>query len=66
LAVKIEVDTNPPAGAELTTTVVRRHAIMQLHHHDKACLLSGKLHAILISTCSNVTSVTVMPVTLSA
>jgi hypothetical protein len=47
LAVKIEVDTNPPAGAGLATTVVRRHAILQLHHHDKASLLSGKLHAIL-------------------
>ncbi len=47
LAVKIEVDTNPPAGAGLTTTVIRRHAILQLHHHDKGSLLSGKLHAIL-------------------
>lgn len=47
LAVKIEVDTNPPQGAGLTTTVVRRFVVLQLHHHDKASLLSGKLHAIL-------------------
>lgn len=47
LAVKIEVDTNPPAGAGLTTTVVRRHIILQLQHHDRASLLAGKLHAIL-------------------
>lgn len=47
LAVKIEVDTNPPAGAGLATTVVRRFVILQLLHHDKASLLSGKLHAIL-------------------
>lgn len=47
LAVKIEVDTNPPAGAGLTTTVVRRHLILQLQHHDRASLLAGKLHAIL-------------------
>lgn len=47
LAVKIEVDTQPPKGAGLTTTVVRRFVILQLHHHDKASLLSGKLHAIL-------------------
>jgi hypothetical protein len=47
LAVKIEVDTNPPAGAVLTTTVVRRHVTLQLQHHDRASLLSGKLHAIL-------------------
>ncbi len=47
LAVKLEVDTHPPQGAGLTTTVVRRFVILQLHHHDKASLLSGKLHAIL-------------------
>ncbi len=47
LAVKIEVDTNPPLGAGLSTTVVRRFVVLQLHHHDQASLLSGKLHAIL-------------------
>jgi len=47
LAVKIEVDTNPPKGAGLATTVVRRFVVLQLHHHDKSSLLSGKLHAIL-------------------
>lgn len=48
LAVKIEVDTNPPKGAGLATTVVRRFVVLQLHHHDKASLLSGKLHTILL------------------
>jgi len=47
LSVKLEVDTNPPAGAGLATTVVRRFVVLQLQHHDKASLLSGKLHAIL-------------------
>ena len=47
LAVKLEVDTNPPAGAGLATTVVRRYVILQLQHHDRASLLAGKLHAIL-------------------
>jgi hypothetical protein len=47
LAVKIEVDTNPPQGAGLSTTVVRRFVVLQLHHHNKASLLSGKLHAVL-------------------
>jgi len=46
-AVKIEVDTNPPAGAVLATTVVRRHVTLQLQHHDRASLLAGKLHALL-------------------
>lgn len=47
LAVKIEVDTNPPQGAGLSTTVVRKFVVLQLHHHDQASLLSGKLHTIL-------------------
>lgn len=47
ISVKIEVDTNPPAGANLTTTVIRRHVTLQLHHHDQASLLAGKLHAVL-------------------
>ena len=47
LAVKIEVDTNPPAGAVLATTVVRRYVTLQLQHHDRASLLAGKLHAVL-------------------
>jgi hypothetical protein len=46
-SVKIEIDTNPPAGARLNTTVVRRHVTLQLQHHDRASLLAGKLHAVL-------------------
>jgi hypothetical protein len=47
LAVKIEVDTKPPGEARLATTIVRRHALLNLQHHDQASLLSGKIHAIL-------------------
>jgi predicted nucleotidyltransferase component of viral defense system len=47
LSVKLEVDTRPPAGAVLRTTVVRRHLTLQLQHHDPASLFAGKLHAIL-------------------
>ena len=46
-SVKLEVDTNPPSGAVLATTLVRRHVTLNLQHHDPASLLSGKLHAIL-------------------
>jgi hypothetical protein len=47
LAIKIEVDTHPSAGAGFETTVVRRFVILQVQHHDKASLLSGKIYAIL-------------------
>lgn len=47
LAVKLEVDTRPPEGAGLATTVVRRHVLLHLQHHDRASLLAGKLHAVL-------------------
>jgi hypothetical protein len=47
MAVKVEVDTRPPAGAGLETTVVRRHVLLRLQHHDRSSLLAGKLHAVL-------------------
>ena len=47
IAIKVEVDTNPPTGAVLETSVIRKFVVVQLHHHDKASLLSGKIHAIL-------------------
>lgn len=47
LSVKIKVDTQPPAGAVLETTLVRRYVLLQLQHHDRASLLAGKLHAVL-------------------
>lgn len=46
-SLKIEVDTNPPEGAGLETSVVRRHVMLQLQHHDRPSLLAGKIHAIL-------------------
>ena len=46
LAVKIEVDTNPPAGAGLDTTLIRRYVTLRLQHHDRASLLAGKMHAL--------------------
>ena len=47
LAVKLEVDTNPPRGAGLETTITRRHVTLQIQHHDRSSLLAGKLHAVL-------------------
>ncbi len=47
LSIKLELDTNPPAGAGLATSIVRRHVMLRVQHHDPASLLAGKLHAVL-------------------
>lgn len=47
LAIRVEVDTNPPAGAQIETSIVRRHILLNLCHYDKSSLLAGKLHAVL-------------------
>jgi predicted nucleotidyltransferase component of viral defense system len=47
LSIKVEVDKNPPEGAIIETTVVRRHVTLRLCHYDRASLLAGKLHAVL-------------------
>lgn len=50
LAIHIEVDMDPPCGAELDTTLIRRHIPLHLHHHNPSSLLAGKCHAILQRT----------------
>ncbi|MBN2412459.1 nucleotidyl transferase AbiEii/AbiGii toxin family protein [candidate division KSB1 bacterium] len=47
LSIKLEIDTKPPQGCLLKTTIVRRYMPVQLQHHDKASMLAGKLNAIL-------------------
>ena len=47
ISIKVEIDTNPPSGAALATSIVRRHCLLNLQHHDRASLLAGKLHALL-------------------
>jgi predicted nucleotidyltransferase component of viral defense system len=47
LSVKLEVDSNPPAGGITETSVIRRYVMLNVLHYNKASLLSGKLHAIL-------------------
>jgi hypothetical protein len=47
LAVKLEVDTRPPAGATIETTLVQRFFPVALRHHDLASMFAGKLHCVL-------------------
>ena len=47
LAIKVEIDTRPPAGARCERRVVTRHLTFLLQHHDLPSLLAGKLHAAL-------------------
>jgi hypothetical protein len=47
LSIKVDVDTLPPPGAVVATSIVRRHVTLNLCHYDKASLLAGKLHAVL-------------------
>jgi predicted nucleotidyltransferase component of viral defense system len=47
ISVKVEIDTNPPAGAGLETSIVRRHCLLNLQHYDRSSLFAGTLHALL-------------------
>jgi len=47
LSIKIEIDTSPPAGADLETTVINREFLIAIRHHTLPSLMAGKLHAIL-------------------
>lgn len=46
IAIKLEVDTNPPPGAVSETTLLQRHVALHLRHHDRASLMAGKLQAV--------------------
>ncbi len=48
LSIKIEIDTNPPAGAVLQSTLVNRHMVFALRHPDMPSLMAGKVHALLV------------------
>ena len=47
LAIKVEIDTRPPAGATVLRSVVTRHFTFVIRHHDLPSLMAGKLHALL-------------------
>lgn len=47
ISIKVEIDTNPPPFAQTQTSIVRRHALLNLLHYNKSSLLAGKLHALI-------------------
>ena len=47
LSITLEVDTDPPGGAGLTITTVRKHVLLRIQHHNRSSLLAGKIHALL-------------------
>ena len=47
ISVKVELDTNPPAGAGTETRLLRRYVILNILHYDRGSLFADKLHAIL-------------------
>lgn len=47
LSIKLEIDTRPPSGAGLVRTVLNRHLVFALRHHDLPSLMAGKLHALI-------------------
>ncbi len=46
LSIKLEIDSNPPAGARLETRIIQRHLIFTVRHHDLPSLMAGKVHAL--------------------
>ena len=47
LSIKIEVDTNPPAGAKVKTDIVNKFFPISFLSYDLSSLFAGKLHALL-------------------
>jgi hypothetical protein len=47
LAIKLEVDTRPPAGGRCERRLVTRHLSFLLQYHDPPSLMAGKVHALL-------------------
>ncbi len=47
LAIKMEIDTRPPAGAVCERRVVTRHRLLALNLHNLPSLMAGKTHAII-------------------
>jgi hypothetical protein len=47
LSIKIEVDTNPPPGAETRTKILSDPFFWAVRYHDRSSLMAGKITAVL-------------------
>ena len=47
LSIKLEIDTRPPAGFGIDSSLLSEYFIFSLKHHDRASFLAGKCHAVL-------------------
>jgi hypothetical protein len=47
LAIKLEIDTRPPAGARCERRIVTRNVTFLLQYYDLPSMLAGKLHAVI-------------------
>lgn len=47
LNIKLEIDTNPPSGFTIETSLINEYFPVALTHHDKPSFIAGKCHAIL-------------------
>ena len=46
-SIKLEIDTNPPQGANTNTHIINRYFLLSFFGYDLSSLFAGKLHAIL-------------------
>ena len=47
VSIKLEVDTDPPEGANIERRLINRHFPIAVVHYDLPSLFAGKLHAVL-------------------
>lgn len=48
ISIKIELDTAPPEGANVVSTIVRKYVILNIQHYAQSSLFARKLHALLM------------------
>lgn len=47
LSIKIEIDSNPPYGAQTEMSIINKHFVFAVYHHTIASLMAGKIRALL-------------------